>query len=175
MSENTPNRISKPLSTAEKLKVGAAATGLAITGIATSVLGINAVVNPDQGTNDQSGNVTVQFDKDGTAWDTAADIKDTDADQKDLAGMIKEQTDKQGYPGVQAGETAVLPADDVSKEALEKYQVGMAPLSKDPSHEAAAENGGHSEESGYGTEIATPPQAPMQPLTTEPPVPLQRD
>lgn len=130
MNPNTNNPSEQPLTTGEKVKVGSAIAGMVLAAGGLAGVAAHEMISPDHGTSNQPGNVTVEFQNNGTAWDAAKEIKDTDADLRELAGEIKEQTDAQGDPGVQAGETAILPAADISKQALAEYVVPTTPTAE---------------------------------------------
>lgn len=65
------------------------------------------------------GTTGVVVNKDGTAWDIAWAIANKrtreDSDKmSELRGIIRSQSDAQGYPGVQLGEAFILPADQLN-------------------------------------------------------------
>lgn len=108
-----------------KVRLGRASLALAA---ATTVIGAGAAslgdwdasARPDQATKND-GMVQIESPDSMTPWELAQDVKDKDADLREVASAIQEQADSQGYQGVDAGELFVLPDEFVSEEAEKLY------------------------------------------------------
>lgn len=96
------------------------ATSAAVGTVAIAFMGEGVSANNDKDT--QKPDV-VQIESPGsmTPWELAQDVKDEDADLREVAGAIQEQADSMGDKGVDAYEVFTLPDEYISEEAERQY------------------------------------------------------